>query len=99
MFIGVSHPDEIKDRKTRKKIQRHVMEDIGASRQRKPRKEEVLLATTWDDSTLLKSNSRPSPNPDLNLQPPGYSMRARKLVSFRKANKTVALMLTSDHLQ
>ena len=35
-FVTISHPDDIKDRNTRRKISRHVMKDIGASRRRKP---------------------------------------------------------------
>lgn len=35
-FVTISHPDDIRERNTRRKISRHVMKDIGASRRRKP---------------------------------------------------------------
>ena len=55
-FVCVTHPDEIRDRNTQRKIHRHVMKDIGAARRRRPGKETINLN--------LKSEKPASSNPE-----------------------------------
>ncbi|KAF5006464.1 hypothetical protein FDECE_7151 [Fusarium decemcellulare] len=43
MFVNVTRPDEIKDRKTQRKIHRHVMKPIGLTRRKKPRNQKIQL--------------------------------------------------------
>ncbi|RTE72273.1 hypothetical protein BHE90_013334 [Fusarium euwallaceae] len=44
MFVSITRPDQIKDRNTQKKINRHVMKPIGLARRRKPKNERIELA-------------------------------------------------------
>jgi len=48
-FVCVTHPDEIKNRNTQKKIHRDVMKDIGFARRRRPRRETIVLNLTSEE--------------------------------------------------
>lgn len=45
VFVTVAHPNEMKDRNTQRKISRHVMKEIGRSRRRKLRKDQLVFST------------------------------------------------------
>jgi hypothetical protein len=55
-FVSITQPDETKDRNLRRKIHRHVMKNIGLTRRRRPRKEQIALN--------LISEKPTSPNPE-----------------------------------
>lgn len=50
-FVSVTHPNQLKDRKTQKLINQHVMKDIGRSRRRRPRNEKILLEFKKEEPT------------------------------------------------
>lgn len=52
MFVSITRPDQIKDRNTQRKINRHVMKPIGMARRRKQKNEKMEVA--------LKSVETPS---------------------------------------
>ncbi|KAJ3459254.1 hypothetical protein MRS44_015327 [Fusarium solani] len=44
MFVSITRPDQIKDRNTQRKINRHVMKPIGLARRRKQKNQKMELA-------------------------------------------------------
>lgn len=71
VFVSVSHPDEIKDRTTNRKIRRHVMKEIGLSRRKNPLKGRMAMSRPSDDPTPSGSESSTAvmvPRPDRPLQ-------------------------------
>jgi hypothetical protein len=44
MFVSITRPDQIKDRNTQRKINRHVMKPIGLARRRKQKNGQIELA-------------------------------------------------------
>lgn len=76
-FVNVSHPDEIRDKRTQRLVRRQAMREIGKSR-RKPTRE-----PTWTFA-LRAICTTPSPSASLNLgsEPVEMNPRARELVHF-----------------
>lgn len=50
-FVSISHPDDMKNRITRRKISRHVMKDIGMSRRKSPTQSKTRSGTLQQEPT------------------------------------------------
>lgn len=96
-FINVSHPGDIKNRHTKRRIHQHVMKDIGQSRRRNAPSKTVELhvpsssSTAWDGPVATRALNGRQPNPqspaplaDLALYA-DTTGRVRRLESFSKS--------------
>ncbi|KAJ4321426.1 hypothetical protein N0V84_005348 [Fusarium piperis] len=51
MFVSITRPEQIKDRSTQRKINRHVMKPIGRARRRKPKNEKIELTLRSEETS------------------------------------------------
>jgi hypothetical protein len=72
-FVCVTHPDEIKDRNTQRKIHRHVMKDIGFARRRRPLKETTVLNLRSEKPALSNPESDKTVMPWQSDRPSRYT--------------------------
>lgn len=102
-FVTICHPDDIKERNTRRKISRHVMKDIGASRRRKRVHDGALSKSQFpepsnSDGTGALSISEPQdipPRDPFELSPISilsrhFAARAQKISRFCIETRLVA---------
>ncbi|KIX04526.1 uncharacterized protein Z518_05396 [Rhinocladiella mackenziei CBS 650.93] len=56
-FVNITHPQDIRDRQTQRKIRRHVMKDIGFARRRRSRTNQIIFNLTSEKPHSSKPES------------------------------------------